>query len=64
MSTKAIKTMEFWIVQSIFESNIMSDYINKEKETKVLTSIAYRIISKIIDLGIYGYLMYFIIMHW
>lgn len=56
--------MAFWIAESIFESNLIIDYISKDKETKILNSVTYRILTKIIDLGIYVYVIYFIIINW
>lgn len=56
--------MGFWIAQSMYELNIMNDYINKSKATRVLNSVIYKVASKVIDLGIYAYLIYFIVIHW
>jgi hypothetical protein len=56
--------MIFWIVQSIFEANITSKYIREGIESKLLNSALYRIVSKIVDTGIYVYIIYFSIINW
>lgn len=53
-----------YIYWSVYDCSIILKYVNKEKEHKLLDNKYYRILSKPFDLAYYGYVIYYVIIHW
>lgn len=56
--------MALWMAQIIFDHNMTYRYVQDKTEDKLFISRAYKIFSKMIDVGIYGYIIYFIMKSW